>query len=897
MKKIIIAAKYIDMLLKLLKAPGAGILTNVADAAEQGKEFGELITNKVEKFKREIEDFIENQSLLLDSAEDGEEIKEKLSLILEQVQKKELGDYRHDAERTLDKLMKYGYSDESIHAHPTKPKCRKILKAILDKTFESLHEVNPDVDFETAQYSDIQELKEDVKEIKRAVVQQQTENTAGEEEPPKSAITDHNPLFLDKFKKHLFLYDEDSEDEETEEARLYQVFVKPQIVESKYDIITFLNRWLSGSSKKPRVFYGKPGIGKSTLTAFLVAVSERDADFWATLSPEEQTACDSLADHLAGRLHTLVLNQHVQTIDCNDAWRSVKQCFGDPDDAAYDNKILILDGLDEVCVLKQNFDGNMFLKHLSGVLTGFNFDHNVKILITSRSGYFEPLNHPDYLIERTIYWTSEEMQEWCRKYTQARMDLQENCACILREYNDLEVDDDRRDIFCVPIILYMCCHEGVRISEHSSVVGIYRAVFDKICKEKAYQRTPELDTSNEIQYRISWQFTKELAYQMYLYDKLETAIGSELVENAMNRTKVILCERYPDDTNLQYALKQVDSRQYFDKHFCIMHFQSGNTENGAEFAHKTVGEYFTAVKLYEDYFECVKDPKTTTEQVWRNIFEVFRYKRIPNDVLNFLVELTKKELGNPPEKLFEYYYKGMEEQLLWKVMDMPTVAEYPFLLGESLLPIQIINSFRQLTRFLSLMQFNNSKNDQIINCVFVSFLRYWNYGMVSVCCSDWILTNANFDFIFLDDADFSGAKCSGVSFTKASLKNIDLSSAVLRNCSFSGANLEGAVLCGSDLCGSDFSFANLSDAELDRANLSDAELIGAFLGTANLVDANLVDANLVGAELTGANLTGANLTHADLCDAKMTHSNYENLPDYVKNKFIYDFQEGTLQLR
>lgn len=41
-------------------------------------------------------------------------------------------------------------------------------------------------------------------------------------------------------------------------------------------------------------------------------------------------------------------------------------------DDEYQNKVLILDGLDEVCVLKNEFDGYEFIENLSNTLrTGF----------------------------------------------------------------------------------------------------------------------------------------------------------------------------------------------------------------------------------------------------------------------------------------------------------------------------------------------------------------------------------------------------------------------------------------------------------------------------------------------------------------------------------------------
>ncbi|MBQ8012492.1 MAG: pentapeptide repeat-containing protein [Oscillospiraceae bacterium] len=419
---------------------------------------------------------------------------------------------------------------------------------------------------------------------------------------------------------------------------------------------------------------------------------------------------------------------------------------------------------------------------------------------------------------------------------------------IQQEFIDLKSDDNRKSIFCVPIILYMCCHEGVRISEHNSVAGIYSAVFDKLYKEKAYQKTTQLNASNEIQYRISWQFTKELAYQMHLHGKLETAIGGDLVKNAMNRTKAVLREKMPQDKELEKVLKDItedDFDQYFQTHFAIMHFQSGDIKHGAEFAHKTVGEYFTAVKLYEDYFECIKNPETTTEQVWRNIFEAFRYKYVPDDILNFLVEQTKKGLGDPPEKLFEHYYRGMEKQMLWKMMNEPVVDEYPFDWIELLLPERIGYTFHMLINFLTAIGFDNMNGDaKIIRRVFTSYFPDQSID-VTINLKKW--------------------------------------------------NLKKTVLSGIDLCGTNLSGANLSEAFLVDTYLGNADLSGANLMGASLGSTNLISANLSCADLRSVDLQDAKLGGADLTDARMYESDYKKLPDYVRQKYTYNSQTGRLE--
>lgn len=120
-----------------------------------------------------------------------------------------------------------------------------------------------------------------------------------------------------------------------------------------------------------------------------------------------------------------------------------------------------------------------------------------------------------------------------------------------------------------------------------------------------------------------------------------------------------------------------DIKPEFKKIFALNHF-AFDKGNAVEFAHKTVGEYFTAIKLYEDYFECAfnkmgeqisrKEFADIAEEVWRGIFNAFRYKAIPVDIMDYFIELVMERKMDARDswrsKFFEIYYFGIEEELL-----------------------------------------------------------------------------------------------------------------------------------------------------------------------------------------------------------------------------------------
>lgn len=120
------------------------------------------------------------------------------------------------------------------------------------------------------------------------------------------------------------------------------------------------------------------------------------------------------------------------------------------------------------------------------------------------------------------------------------------------------------------------------------------------------------ETEKEVE--INRQFTKELAFQMFLNDKLEDALGADWVSIAREKT-------------IQWGQKRYSAENIileFKKIFALNHF-AFNKSDAVEFAHKTVGEYFVSVKIYEDFFKHILEK--TPKSIWRNIFNAFRYKK------------------------------------------------------------------------------------------------------------------------------------------------------------------------------------------------------------------------------------------------------------------------------
>lgn len=374
------------------------------------------------------------------------------------------------------------------------------------------------------------------------------------ESPLINKICDYNNEYQERLKDPLFL---ESDIDDDTKATLADVYIEPHIT-------CDLKKWAENRDSRILLLYGKAGIGKTSYTSWL-----------------------SLNNNFPQDCHILELRQCIHILDSNNPWESIKKSFRCMSDDEYQNKVLILDGLDEVCVLKSEFDGYKFIENLSNTLrTGFG--RSIRIIITSRMGYFNKINGNNHVYIETIYWEEDSVINWCDKYSQMHSNRTEWCELFKKTYDNLKINDKRKDVFCTPLILYICCVSRVDISKHDSIASIYDEAFNVIGTRRYNEW---MDASKE-EFEITRQFTKELAFQMFLNKKLEDVLCSNFVQMAKEKVVDWTQKKY------FYQVKEFE----FEKLFAINHFAYGKND-AIEFAHKTIGEYFTAVKLYEDFIE------------------------------------------------------------------------------------------------------------------------------------------------------------------------------------------------------------------------------------------------------------------------------------------------------
>lgn len=673
---------------------------------------------------------------------------------------------------------------------------------------------------------DVDHLKTQVNDMQQPLSSQQTQSQPDNQE------------YLERFDEPLFLEKDDESN-----VTLASMYVSPHISGTSDKAADRIMAWYRKKSRTTcMLLFGSAGVGKSTLVSKIIADANRYSD-------------DRDFPLLADQVLAVALRNHCDDIDIDKKSRDIlKDLFPGYSKDELRNKLLVLDGLDEICVLRRDFNGFNFLNKLAQLDTGFH------VLVTSREDR-EYFDDPDDIIgiqiER-LKWEKEELEAWCRKYADAKEEKRTWCKQFISEYTDMlkkNANDGRKDIFCVPIILYICGNSGIQLSDHDSVGEIYDDAFRRILLRKHIQSQEgqvdlvEADAGSNI---ITWQYTKELAYQMFLLNTLDLAeVGdpehphTKGLKNARSRTKAFLKEKCGLEVN-DDALKP-------KKELALCPFTRSNNADGITFAHKTVYEYFTAVKLYEDYFtqfdaKYFQNNKPQTEAaakaVAESYIEAFRYKGIPAEIFAYLNSMQKPPFsgsfgmntgGFDAEHFLQTYVFGMKTCILSRVAVKEPVSEYNYWFE----PVseQFNRAFQNFTWFLTGHGFTNA--DDIDACKHIRDLL--SLTDTEVCLSGWNLSGSD-------------------------LHDVDLSNAYL-----SGTNLSSANLTGTNLCNADLRYANLSSANLAEANLSNADLSGA-----NLTDADLTNSLLNGASIEAADLNGANLSAADLRTISGIPQNFES---------------------
>lgn len=500
-------------------------------------------------------------------------------------------------------------------------------------------------------------------------------------------------------------------------------------------------------------------------------------------------------------------------------------------------RTLILDGFDEISVGNQRIE---ILNQLYWGLVKNNLLEDFSLIITCRENYIQDLYKAkcDYITLQS--WDEEQIKSFCKVYkNKANSNISENTMKRVLK---------NKDIFGIPLILYMVLALNISIEEKGSVVDVYDQIFsleggiyDRCINNDSYARPHRI---KQIKNQIH-QISREIAIWMFENNPDEAYIPfkkyQKICSNIINR-------QGKKDT------KEKEQDILIGSFFKLKHCEGIGTDK-LYFIHRSIYEYFVIETIYNSIENAMKElSENSQEELAGNIAIYLKQGKITETIGEYLrykiIKLYNRLHNKKKERFYQWWEKTIEKMMNIGMFyyTKRSLQDYRNIINKEII------CFMNLIKILRLLM-HIDKKIYIMESVDKKQLeRYIKY-----CSIENKITLA------LSYMDLSALDLEGVKLIKADLRN---------------ANLTRTSLGGAYLRGTDLREANLRGTYLKRADLVEANLTKADLTGANLKLTNLNGANLKGINLAGANLVGAILD--------------ENQVNYLEDK--YDLQRTKIYI-
>ena len=581
--------------------------------------------------------------------------------------------------------------------------------------------------------------------------------------------------------------------------------------ESLNDLKMLLSEYtVDNNDKKMLLILGQPGIGKSTLITWMMA-------------------------NLIEKKENILVYQFAKDLD-SIVWQSrnvLKDIFS-VIGLEYDeleNRTLILDGFDEIDI---SSDRERILNKLNQELKEWNTLKSFSLIITCRENYIYDLQNIkcDYITLQS--WDGTQIDNFCRTYWK-------KCGNDISE-DKIQKISENKEIFGIPLILYMILALDITIEKSSSIVDIYDQIFS-LKKGGIYDRCYDVEhriNSPEIKEHIH-RISQRIAFWIFKNNADKAFIPQEKFEE--------ICENEMRQSGEMG--KEIQRDALIGNFFKLKHCEGKETDE-LQFVHRSIYEYFVATYFFESIHNLI-----SKEEVAGKLGELLKDGHLTMQMLEFIKckfdSMKGYDLADITKKIFN--------EMLRHGMTYYTKAEEPY--------HNVIERERNIfSNMLEVVRLWNSSLGELDKRIIVYLQcnreEWLNLSGIQLCFKNVDMEED------MEEVDLSGAYLVGADLRKADLVGIYLNRADLSEADLSEANLNGAYLIGAELSEADLCEAYLREAYLVGAYLNGAELNGADLVGANLNGADLRGACLVGAYLNGAILDGACLIGADLSEADLS---------------------------
>lgn len=611
---------------------------------------------------------------------------------------------------------------------------------------------------------------------------------------------------------------------------------------------------IDNNDKKMLLILGQPGIGKSTLITWIMA-------------------------NLAERKDHFLVYRFTDLKDINWQGNNILHAIFERinyDTNELENKVLILDGFDEIHV---GSDRVKVLNQLFNKMIEMDNLKRFSLIITCRENYVHYLGRIvcDYITLQA--WDRDQIQGFYKTYVNvSEGEVDKSTFHKILENNE---------IFGIPLILYMVLALNIIIDEKGSIIDAYDQIFsldsggiyDRCIKNTPYGM-PHRISETEIRKQIH-QVSQEIAFWIF-ENNSEYATISRLEYEKICDIVVKKLESKDEienkGKNEDMLSKEVQSNVLIGNYFKLVSHCDGVGTDELQFVHRSIYEYFVVVYFFESLHKL-----RSKKDIAGKLGELFKQGHLTMQMLAFI----KYKFNSIKQCSVADIIKEVFDIMLQDGMTYH--AE-----GKNDYKNIIIKEMNIFSNMLSVMHLWHDRLEKIDNKIII-YLRHnhlveLNLSGVDLKGMDLSASNlsgsdlrkadlykANLNRIDLEKADLQEANLREAKLIRANMRGANLRGANLREADLQGvdlggANLKGADLVGADLREADVSEVDLKEVDLREVDLSKTNLSGKDLQEANLSGADLMEVDLSAVDLRGANLIGVNLREADLTGADLSET-------------------------
>ena len=667
------------------------------------------------------------------------------------------------------------------------------------------------------------------------------EKNKGTEVLQKTFVQNRYREYKDNWKKNMFLNDFDPEDENAgENIILKDMYILPDYIlnANREPLSTLKERMLNAASQvedarnQMLVILGQPGIGKSSLIAWFINNLEMELN--REILVYRFTDFKEL-DWNAANITTKLLS-------------ALQIGFQD-----LSNKILFLDGFDEILVKSNRED---VLNALYEALVENEAIENFSLFVTCRENYITNLFglNCNYITLQPL--NGGQIRDYYGKYSY--------CTNMNEEEVSLDMFVSKKDIFGIPIVLYMTLALKIEVNKESSVVDVYDRIFsmnggiyDRINLKSGAHRI------KKIKEKIR-QLSKEFAVWIFQNNPEKESISKT---NYINMVESKAEEEITEDVLI-------------GNYFKIKHCEGEDAEE-LRFIHRSIYEYFVVDAIYsvikEELIELTEKGK---EEFAKKIIPFIQKGKITPTIGEYL-KCKIRKLYNYNEEKEREFFDWLEDVLL----SLVTKGFCAYVDGsEKTFLDTLTKEVNCFLNFIILLQilFDMSKNTKDYIMEGKSSPQMGQYMRIALsrdelflgdCLKGFDLREVNLEGACLRRVNLEGTNLCGANLYGANLYGVNLKGAHLETANLEETHLERSDLRGAYLCRAYLYGAYLSRAHLEVVHLEKAYLEGAYLSQANLYGANLYGAYLSGADLRESDLHEADLREVDLYGANLCRAN------------------------